>query len=146
MNEAFFEIYSLDLQKVIREIKSYENEADLWNLKDGISNSGGNLALHLIGNLNHFFGAVLGETGYRREREREFAGKDMTRDEIVEELEKCIGMLKNVFDGLTDEDLQENYPEEFGGEPRKTVEIVIYMLSHLNYHLGQINYHRRLLA
>jgi hypothetical protein len=146
MTEDLFQVYFLDLQKVIKEIESYENEDDLWILKDGISNSAGNLALHLIGNLNHFFGATLGGTGYQRERDEEFFGKNVSREEIIEGLEDCIGILKNVFEDLADEDLQKDYPEEFGGEVRKTGTIVIYMLSHLNYHLGQINYHRRLLA
>ncbi len=146
MNEAFFQVYALDLQKVIAEIKQYENEEDLWIVNEKIPNSAGNLALHLVGNLNHFFGAVLGNTGYVRERDNEFADKNVSRNEIINELENCIGVLKKVFDNMSDEDFHRDYPEEFGGEERKTATIIAYMLSHLNYHLGQINYHRRLLA
>ena len=46
-------------------------------LESDISNSGGNLALHLIGNINHFFGANLGGTGFVRKRDLEFSNKKM---------------------------------------------------------------------
>lgn len=146
MNEVFFQVYELDLQKVIAEIKQYEKEDDLWIVNDKISNSAGNLALHLIGNINHFFGSVLGNTDYLRDRDGEFGDKNVSLEEIIQRLEACIVILKNVFENLSSEDLENAYPEEFGGEVRTIGTIVIYMLSHLNYHLGQINYHRRLLA
>lgn len=146
IKETLIQIYEMDLQKVIEEIKKYENEEDLWKLAKGITNSGGNLALHLIGNINHFFGAVLGGTDYKRERELEFADKNVSRSEIINGLENAISVLKDALNKLSDEDLHEDYPVEFGGGQQKTISVIIYMLSHLNYHLGQINYHRRLLS
>jgi hypothetical protein len=146
MKNAFLQIYSLDLQKVINEIKSYKNEADLWIVNDKIPNSAGNLALHLTGNINHFIGAVLGNTNYKRKRDEEFSDKNKSREEIVAGLEECIVIVNDVFGNLSEDSLLTDYPEEFGGEVRQTGTILLYMLSHLNYHLGQINYHRRLLA
>jgi hypothetical protein len=52
--------------------------ANFGIIADGISNSAGNLCLHLIGNLNHFIGATLGNTGYVRNREQEFSSKECT--------------------------------------------------------------------
>ncbi len=146
MKEALIQSYENDLKKVIEEIKLYENEEDIWKLSDGITNSGGNLALHLIGNIKHFFGANLGETGYERERDLEFADKNVSREKIITGLEESIEVLKDSLVGLSDEDLQKDYPEEIFGGTHKTIAIAIYMLSHLNYHLGQINYHRRLVG
>lgn len=146
LKETLVQIYEMDLRKVIEEIKKYENEEDLWLLDKEITNSGGNLALHLIGNINHFFGAVLGRTDYKRERELEFSNKNASRSEIIEGLENAISVLKDALNNLSDEDLHKDYPIEFGGGQQKTVAVIIYMLSHLNYHLGQINYHRRLLS
>lgn len=145
LNETFIQIYEMDLRKVINEVNLYETEADLWKLADGITNSGGNLALHLIGNINHFFGAVLGGTGYVRERDLEFADKNVSREKIVEGLENAVEVMKNALGNLADEDFQNVYPADFRDETQKTITVVTYMLSHLNFHLGQINYHRRLL-
>lgn len=146
LEKSLIFIYERDLQKVIEEIKLYKNEADLWLLDNEISNSGGNLALHLIGNINHFFGSILGGTDYERERDLEFSRKEVSRAEIIEQLESTINVLKDSLDNLPDEDFYTDFPQEFNGEKQKTIFVVIYMLSHLNYHLGQINYHRRLLS
>ncbi|CAN5686570.1 hypothetical protein BH20ACI4_BH20ACI4_17190 [soil metagenome] len=143
LNETLIEIYERDLQKVIGEIKLYKTDEDLWKLENGISNSGGNLALHLIGNIKHFFGANLGKTGYKRERDLEFSDKNVSRDDIVENLENTILVLKETLSNLSDEDFDKDYPEELGGKSNKTLAIIIHMLTHLNFHLGQINYHRR---
>lgn len=146
LKETLIQIYEGDLQKVIKEINLYESEEDLWKLEEGITNSGGNLALHLIGNIKHFFGANLGNTGYERERDLEFADKNVSREKIVEELENAINVLRETFNNLSDEDLHKDYPEKLGDEPQQTISVIIYMLSHLNYHLGQINYHRRFIS
>ena len=66
----------------------YKNEEDVWKIKEGISNSAGNLTLHLLGNLNHFIGATLGNTGYVRERDKEFSLKNIPRIQLVEDLKK----------------------------------------------------------
>jgi len=144
MKNALIQSYENDLKKVIEEIKLYENEEDIWKLTEGITNSGGNLSLHLIGNIKHFFGANLGGTGYVRERDLEFADKNVSREKLINGLEESIELLKNTLDGLSDEDFRKDYPEEIFGGIHKTSAIAIYMLTHLNYHLGQINYHRRL--
>ncbi len=143
LKETFIQIYEMDLRKVIAEVNLYENEADLWKLSANITNSGGNLALHLIGNINHFFGANLGGTDYKRMRDAEFSDKNTSREQIVEDLENAIEVLKNALGKLSDEDFQNVYPEELGGRQLTNLAVVTYMLSHLNYHLGQINYHRR---
>lgn len=146
LKETFIHLYERDLQKVIGEINLYKSDEDLWKLREGISNSGGNLALHLIGNINHYFGANLGKTGYIRERDLEFSDKDVSREIIIEKLERTITVLKESLESLSDEDFQNIYPENLGGRTQATFGVVIHLLSHLNYHLGQINYHRRLLA
>jgi hypothetical protein len=76
------EIFERDLNKLLQEINLYKDENSLWQIKEGIGNSGGNLCLHLMGNLNHFMGAVLGGTGYVREREKEFSLKNIPKNTI----------------------------------------------------------------
>lgn len=145
-NEILIQLYENDLNKVIKEIELYENDEDLWKLDKEITNSGGNLALHLIGNINHFFGANLGGTDFKRKRDLEFADKNISRDEIVAGLKNAVEVLHITLSNLSESDLQKDYPEELGGKVHKTETIIFYMLTHLNYHLGQINYHRRLLS
>ena len=146
MKENLMNLYVTDVEKVISEIEQYKSDEDFWSVSEGISNSGGTLALHLIGNLKHYIGAVLGETGYVRTRDNEFSDRGVSRGEIVGQLKNVIEMLKDSFASLSDEDLMKEYPEELGDQPQTTAAVVVYMLTHLNFHLGQMNYHRRLLA
>ncbi|MCB0505039.1 MAG: DinB superfamily protein, partial [Cyclobacteriaceae bacterium] len=56
------ELFERDLTQLEKEIDLYKKEEDLWLLPEGISNTGGNLCLHIAGNLQHFIGHVLGGT------------------------------------------------------------------------------------
>lgn len=146
LKDAIIQTYEKDLLRVIEEIEQYKSEEDLWIVDERIPNSGGNLALHLVGNIKHFFGANLGNTGYVRERDLEFSDKNVSRDEIINGLKEAIDVLKTSLGNLSDEEFNGDYPEEIFGGVQKTSAIAVYMLNHLNYHLGQINYHRRLLS
>lgn len=59
LNQWLAQILSRDLLNLKEELSLYNNEAQLWKVSEGIGNSAGNLALHLVGNLNHFIGATL---------------------------------------------------------------------------------------
>ncbi len=133
------------MNKLKEELMLYKNEADLWIVQKGISNSAGNLFLHLTGNLNHFIGAALGNSGYVRDRDSEFTNKNVPREKILEGLEKTIPVVLNTLKNLSEEDLEKNFPLEKHGEIPKTGNMLIHLLTHLSYHLGQINYHRRLI-
>ena len=146
LKETLIQIYENDLNRVIAEVEKYKSDEDLWREDERIPNSAGNLALHLIGNIKHFFGTNLGNTGYIRERDLEFSDKNVSRSEIVKGLKEASEVLKTSLSNLSDEDFNGDYPEELYGGVQKTSVIAVYMLSHLNYHLGQINYHRRLLS
>ena len=146
LRKVLADIYERDLDKLRDEVASYAHEADLWKLEDGISNSGGNLCLHLIGNLKHFFGAVLGENGYVRDRDLEFEDKNVARSEMLAEIDATKNVVLSTLAGLTEEDLDKVYPIEVFGKPMTTGFFVTHLATHFNYHLGQINYHRRLMA
>ena len=147
MNTAsLIEIFDRDLNKLITEINLYKDEERLWIIKDGIGNSAGNLCLHLIGNLNHFIGAILGNTGYVREREKEFSLKNIPRKELIQSIENTITVVKESLSKLTVTDFEKLFPLEVFGKPLTTGFMLLHLTTHLAYHLGQINYHRRLLA
>lgn len=139
-------LFERDLNKLIEEISLYKNETDLWKIKDGISNSGGNLTLHLVGNLNHFIGATLGNTGYVRERDKEFSLKDIPRKQLIDEINNTSAIITNTLSSLSKDDLEKDFPVPMNNKISATGLILMHLLAHLNYHLGQINYHRRLLG
>ncbi len=145
VKEALLEIFERDLGKLKEEISLYTNENNLWKTEKQISNSAGNLALHLIGNLNHFIGATLGNTGYVRERDNEFSDKNIPVQKILDNIDATIIVVKNTLSNLTAEDFEKVFPLEKHGQIVKTDFMLMHLLAHLEYHLGQINYHRRLI-
>ncbi len=139
---TFFE---RDLDKIITEISSFENENDIWKIKEGILNSAGNLALHIIGNLNHFIGTTLGHTGYVRNRDEEFSLKDIPREILIADINDLKETIKKTLSKVSSADLQNDFPIKIRDEVFSTQNMLIFLLAHLNYHLGQINYLRRML-
>ncbi len=145
MLESLAKLYDRDLQKLKTEIESYQNEADLWVIESEINNSAGNLCLHLIGNLNHYIGHQLGGTDYVRNRPLEFSDKNVPKAILIEKIEATRAMLKHVLPTISSETLAQKHTEEFYGGNDSNEFFLIHLLSHLNYHLGQVNYHRRLI-
>lgn len=144
MNTKFKLQFVKGLESLKTEITAFKDETLLWKIKGDISNSAGNLTLHLIGNLNHFIGAQLGKTGYIREREKEFSDKNIPAAELIFKIESTIKMINNTFEQLTESALKNAFPLNTLGENKTVDEALLILLAHLNYHLGQINYCRRL--
>ena len=145
MTSSLAKIFERDLDKLLKEVTSYESEANMWIIDKEIRNSAGNLAIHLCGNLQHFIGGVLGNTGYIRNRKFEFHGKDVPRDTMLEEIQRAKFVVLKVLNELDTSTLHEAYPLQVFGFEMTTEFFLIHLQGHLNYHLGQINYHRRLL-
>ncbi|WP_252940944.1 DinB family protein [Roseivirga pacifica] len=143
--EGLSELFKRDLTRLLDEVKAYKKEENLWKIEGEIANSGGNLCLHLCGNLRHFVAAVLGNSGYIRRRDDEFNLKDVKRSELVDEVKTTRKVVLETLAELTPEQLQETYPINVFGSEMSTEYFLIHLYGHLNYHLGQINYHRRLL-
>jgi Protein of unknown function (DUF1572) len=143
--ETFIKLFERDLNRLEREISAYTNEADIWKLQPGIANTGGNLCLHLAGNLKNYIGKTLGGIDYERKREKEFADKNIPKDELLKSIVETKDVVLSVIAALTAEDMDKIYPEEVLGSAMTTEYFLVHLYGHLNYHLGQINYHRRLL-
>lgn len=136
-------IIKRELLKLKIELESYKDESNLWRIEMNIANSGGNLCLHLIGNLNTYIGAILGQTGYVRDRDAEFSLKNISRKELLQKIEETILVVDQVLPTLTPEQLEREYPIIVLKEPTSTEFFLVHLATHLTYHLGQINYHRR---
>lgn len=143
--ETLKTLFNRDLNKLKQEIELYQNENNLWKIEKGISNSAGNLCLHLIGNLNNFIGSELGKTNYSRNRPLEFSLKHIPKTELIEKIEETILVLNKTLAIVTPEILQQEYPILVFESKTTTEFFLVHLSPHLAYHLGQINYHRRLL-
>jgi len=139
------ELYKNHLEKNITELELYINQNDIWTIAPGIINSAGNLTLHIVGNLNLFIGANLNNTGYLRNRDAEFSLKDIPKAKLIAMLQSTKQMIDKCLSEMDNTDLGKMYPTDKFGEGRTTTYVLVYLLAHLDYHLGQINYHRRLL-
>ena len=146
LKQILIELYERDLNKLRAEIEQYSNEVDLWKTSGEVTNSAGNLCQHLAGNLQHFFGAVLGSSGYVRDREAEFAFKEITRADLLSGIDAAEAAVKDTLAKLSEEDFETTYPIDVFGQPMTTGHFLTSLATHFNYHLGQINYHRRLLS
>ncbi len=146
LQEILIELYDRDLNKLKSEIELFADEADLWKTSGDITNSAGNLCQHLVGNLQHFIGATLGRSGYVRDRDSEFATKNSSKEDLLKEIDATLAVVRETISKLSNDDLAKIYPIEVFGEPITTGFFLTHLTTHFNYHLGQINYHRRLLA
>ncbi|QQT24771.1 DUF1572 family protein [Sphingobacterium spiritivorum] len=138
-------LFERDLQKLRIEILLYKHEENLWIIDKGIANSAGNLCLHLIGNLNTYIGAEIGKTGYIRHRELEFSLRDIPRTELIRHLDDTIKTVHDALNTLSESDLHSEYPLVVFEQKTSVMYFLVHLTTHLAYHLGQINYHRRLL-
>ena len=138
-------LFDRDLDRLKNELSSYKNESILWEIKKDLENSAGNLSLHIIGNLNHFIGAILGGTGYVRDRDKEFIQKDVPVSDLLTDIDEVKTTIYNTLQGISEEELSEKFPINVFGYEMTKFFFLIHLHSHLSYHLGQINYHRRLI-
>ncbi len=145
LKNTLIQIYERDLERLKDEIKLYKKESNLWIVEGRIKNSGGNLCLHIVGNLRYFVGSVLGQTGYKRNRAAEFSEKNISRETLIDLINKTKEEIIGILGKLNEEILSSIYPENIFNEIITTEFFLIHLLTHLNYHLGQINYHRRLI-
>ncbi|MEZ0609256.1 DUF1572 family protein [Fibrella sp. WM1] len=143
--ETLKSLFLRDLNRLKIELESYQHEATIWTTDGQIANSAGNLCLHLVGNLNTYIGGELGQSGYVRDRPAEFSRKDVPRAELIELVEDTATMIEQTLSNVPEQQLVEEYPLLVFAEKTSTSYFLVHLTTHLAYHLGQINYHRRLL-
>jgi uncharacterized damage-inducible protein DinB len=135
-----------ELRALSREIQSFPDDDALWRTPPGVTNSTGTLALHLVGNLQHYLGATLGGTSYRRDRPGEFSRRGLSREELAREVDQAIAAVDETLPKVTADMLEADFPEGVGGQTLRTEEFLLHLATHLAYHLGQLDYHRRLVT
>jgi uncharacterized damage-inducible protein DinB len=144
--EAVAAILDRELETLGREVMAYPDEAALWQLPEGVTNSAGTLVLHLTGNIQHFLGARLGETGYQRDRPAEFASRGVPRAALLRQIEAARSAVRTAAERTADADVERDYPEVVSGMRVATGEFLIHLAAHFAYHLGQVDFHRRIVT
>lgn len=146
MTSILLEFFERELLKLREEIGLYVEESAIWEVRGDIANSAGTLCLHLTGNLKHFIGSILGNTGYIRQRDLEFSRRNVSRTELIVGIDEARAEIKKVLESFPETDYDLDYPLK---KHEKTVSnryMLLHLLTHLNYHLGQVNYHRRMVS
>jgi len=139
-------LFSRDLTRLIQELQAFPGDEVLWQRAPGVKNSAGNLVLHLEGNLREYIGRQLGQVAYSRVRDQEFAFSGVSRDELIRRMEQVRELVATVVSGLADIDLAAAYPELVLDTPLSSLDFLVHLHGHLNFHLGQIDYLRRILT
>jgi uncharacterized damage-inducible protein DinB len=139
-------LFDRDIKRVEDEIRLFKNDEEIWKIEGEIKNSAGNLALHLCGNLQYYIGKVMGGFEYTRNREHEFAAKGISQKWLLQEIQTVKQRVHDALRNFDPSKLQDLYPEKVFDHPMTNLYFLMHLHAHLNYHLGQINYHRRLVA
>jgi hypothetical protein len=139
-------LYRRDLTRLIQQIEAYPNDATLWQTHPAITNSAGNLVLHLEGNLREYIGRQLGNIPYTRKRELEFSSRGISQEELLRRVAELKVTIPSVIERLSPEQFEMEYPEIVLQRATSTHEFVIHLHGHLNWHMGEIDYLRRILT
>jgi uncharacterized damage-inducible protein DinB len=146
MQDKVRHLMARELEAFAREVELFPDDDALWRTIPGVANSAGNLALHVCGNLKHFVGAVLGGTGYVRDREGEFATRSGRREDVARQVRDTAGVVSSALSRLTPQVLQAPYPESHDGVQLRCDTFLLHLCTHLAFHLGQAGYLRRVLT
>jgi len=135
-----------ELEGFRREIALFADDAALWRVVPGVSNSAGNLALHVAGNLQYFLGTCIGGGNYVRDRATEFSRREGSRAEVDSILEAAIDVVNRTLTASHESVLDGLLPGAPNGMPVRTGMFLLHLVSHTGFHLGQAGYIRRMLT
>jgi len=139
-------VLTRELEGFERELMLFPDEASVWRTAPGVTNPAGTLALHVAGNLQHYVGAVLGGSGYVRDRTAEFSRRDVPRAEIVAELRAAVRAVESTLPHLPVARLDEPYRETMTGMVMPAGRFLLHLCTHAAHHLGQVGYLRRIVT
>lgn len=145
MINELIKIYDRDIQRLRKEIELFNQDSNLWRTVGNVKNPAGNLCLHLVGNLNTYIGKNLGYTNYVRDRDAEFNSRNVSKQELLDKVEETREVVISTMKKLNNEDVDKKYVEDVFGYEMTNGFFLIHLAAHLSYHLGQVNYIRRIL-
>jgi uncharacterized damage-inducible protein DinB len=139
-------ILTRELNSLKTEIEKIPDDKILWQTVPGVTNSVGNLTLHICGNLKHYLGKNLGDSDYVRHRDSEFNTQSGSRNDLVKEINETIEVVRTVLPNLSAEQINSIYPETVVGVELTTARFLIHLCVHSGFHLGQVGYLRRIIT
>ncbi len=139
-------VITRELRALVREVQAYPDDASVWRTFPGVANSAGTLVLHLAGNIQYYIGTKLGGDKYVRDRAEEFARRGVPQRELLAEIDRAIAATERALPKVTDKTLAADFPEAVGGRLIRTSEFLLHLAVHLGWHLGQLDYHRRMVT
>ncbi len=139
-------LFRRDLAMLYEQVKAFPDDQVLWQRLPGIANSPGNLVLHLEGNLREYIGRQLGKVPYSRQREMEFSSTGIGRAELGARIAELTTLIPGVLEGLSSAEMESEYPQVVLERALSTQAFLVHLYGHLNWHLGQIDYARRILT
>src|SRR5215469_8638943 len=124
----------------IRELAEPLTDEQFWRKPFTFGNSFGHLVLHLTGNLNYYIGAQIADTGYVRDRPREFNQADVpAKEEALRALDDAVVMVMRTSQSQSAEDWAKSY-SAVGTNCSNRLEMVVQCAAHMQHHLGQMIY------
>ena len=146
VSQGLATLFTRDLTRLIQELKAFPSDEILWQCAPGVSNSAGNLVLHLEGNLREYIARQLGDIPYQRHRDLEFSSNGVSREQLIQRMEQVKTQVADVVSALSDSQLGATHPEKVLEVPLTSHDFLVHLHGHLNFHLGQIDYLRRILT
>jgi hypothetical protein len=146
LSSGLSDLFRRDLTRLLQEIEAFPDDETLWRVLPGVTNSAGTLVLHLEGNLREYVGRLLGGVAYQRKRDLEFTTTGVARADLARRIEELRELVSRVIEDSSAEALEATYPDQVLGRPLTAVEFLIHLHGHLNFHLGQLDYLRRVLT
>lgn len=144
MQEILADLFDRDLRSFEENLVRVPDNL-LWYAPEGVTNSVGILTQHITGNLMFYVGANLGDLEYRRDRNREFSITGASMEELLEGIRNTRKQIPDIIRRLTMDQLVASYPGKISFD-YTTQQFLIHLHGHLSYHLGQLNYLRRIIG
>lgn len=120
------------------------SQEQIWTPGPEGSNSIGTLTHHLSGNLRHFLGAGLLADGYQRDRDAEFADRNISARDLTAELQKALEVAHMALETIDTQLIHAPYQSVDGREFASMAHMLLMIEAHFAYHVGQINYTKRM--
>ena len=143
---AIAAVISRELKTLERELNAYPTEAQIWEVPAPLPNSAGTLVLHLVGNLQHFVGTGLGGSSFVRDRDAEFSRRNVPRADLIADLQSADRTVRETLPSMEAGRFAEAYPLAVANRRVNTGEFMMHLVTHLAYHVGQLDYHRRIVT
>jgi hypothetical protein len=124
----------------IRDLAASLTNTQFWQKPFPFGNSFGHLVLHLTGNLNYYMGAQIAQTGYVRDRPREFNDPNPpSKDEALRRFDDTVETVLKTIRAQSPED----WSAEFfgaGADASNRLAMMTQCAAHMQHHIGQMIY------